>query len=454
MTRRRLLALPAVAAVALASLAALPGTSTALPYDEWGTGDAYYSPNLTTSWSKSRAGLREFLSTMQPQFSEQSFVWGGPLISEDGTMTVVDFEMQRDDSQVGDHRGWLVQNVSAGLLYHDGKTFDIGGLFGIAEDNYPVSFTKIPWSVRADQSLVLAQPEFIDVRVVKGQIGVKGAVYELTANVYNTSEDAPPLERVEVYVRAKDTTGMMQWGYGPSGFSPMWIFPEQRDIIENTYDGSVGDYLRATDDSMWSQGQNYLTVPLLKVQKFVVSKNDKVVDRGSAGWIWMDYVTRSFDARAKEIVNSGAGWNEFSIYIPSTGQAMKVGWTNFPKAPGIGKFPYAYLASPTSDKGPNGVLQPQMAWGLNDIHLRPVRSSKWVSPTTGNSYYLKWRLILDETETNERVKLTLTSALPNQEAVIADRAVLEGVFTVKGNIGGKKVQGYALDEFQIPGKGQ
>jgi hypothetical protein len=438
----------------LASLVVSPGSSLALPYSEWGTGDAYYSPKLTTSWSKSAGGVRTFLSTIQPQFSEQAFVWGGPLISDDGKITVVDFEMQRDDSQVGSHRGWLVENVSAGLLYHNGRTFDVGGLFGVAEDNYPVSFTKIPWSVRADQSLLLAQPEFIDVRVVKGEIGVKGSIVELTANVYNMSEGAPLLERVEVYVRAQDTTGLMQWGYGPSGFAPMWIFPPQRESINSTYGGSVGDYLRSTDDSMWSQGQYYFTTPMLKVQKFVVSKGGKVVDRGSQGWIWMDYVTRSFDTEANEVVDSGSGWNEFGVFFPSTKQAMKIGWTDFPHAPGVGKFTYAYLTSPTSDRGRNGVLQPQMAWNLGDIHLTPVKSSRWVSPTSGNTYYLTWKARLDKTSRSERVDLTLTSALPNQEAVISGRAVFEGVFTVTGTIGGKNVKGYALNEYQIPGQGE
>mgnify|MGYP006270646379 CR=1 FL=1 len=450
---RRLLA-AATTAIAIATSVLLPGTASALPYDEWGTGDAYYSPKPTTSWSKSASGMRTFLSTIQPQFSEQAFVWGGPLISKDGTMTAVDFEMQRDDSEVDGHRGWLVQNVSAGLLYHDGKTFDVGGLFGTAEDNYPVSFTRIPWSVRADQALLVEQPEFIDVRVVKGAIGVKGSIIELTANVYNVSEGAPLLQRIEVYVRARDTTGLVQWGYGPSGFAPMWIHQPQRDSIMNSYGGSVGDYLRATDDSMWSQGQNYLTTPLLKVEKFVVSKDGKVVDRGSRGWIWMDYVTRSFDAQAQEVVNSGSGWNEFSVMFPSTGQSMKIGWTDFPKAPGVGTFPYAYLDSPTGPRGRNGVIQPQMTWGINRVHLTPVKSSKWVSPKSGNVYYLKWKARLDKTSASKRVDLTFSSALPNQEAVIAGRAVYEGVFNVTGKIGDQKVHGYAVNEYQIPGQGQ
>lgn len=62
-------------------------------------------------------------------------------------------------------------------------------------------------------------------RVVKGRVGQKGAVYELTSSVTAArldGMDTPYL--LEVYVRVKDTLGMVQWGYGPSGFFPHWIY--------------------------------------------------------------------------------------------------------------------------------------------------------------------------------------------------------------------------------------
>ncbi len=423
-----------------------------------GSDDAYYSSYLTTIQSMSPMGLRTFLSTDQRQYGEQSFVWGGVLISPNGDRSVLDVEMQRDEKSVGPTHGVLAEDVSAAVLYNDGSGWVVGGMGGTAEEDYPVAFTQIPWSVRASQDVPFGQPQFVDARVVQGQIGMKGAVYEFTGNVFNVSETAPALERIEVYVRARDTTGLMQWGYGPSGFAPMWVFPEQRESIMNTYGGSVGEYLRATGDPMWSQGQYYFTIPLLKVEKYVVSRGGAVVNEGSKGWLWMDNVARSFSAQAEQVVNAGGGigWNEFSVFIPGTGDALKIGQTlsQLTVSPGpVGPFSYAYLASPASRKGRNGVLTPRSSWGMNDIQMTPIESSKWVSPVTGDAYYLAWQVTLNKGRGAEKVSLTIQQAVPNQEAVIAGRSVFEGLFRVTGTIGSRKVEGFALQEYQIPGKG-
>lgn len=424
------------------------------------TDDAYYSSYLTTIQSMSPAGLRTYFSTDQRQYEQQSFVWGGALISPNGGISVLDVEMERDEKSL--LPGVLAEDVSAAILYNDGSGWVVGGMGGTAELDYPVAFTQIPWSVRASQDVPFGQPQFVDVRVVRGQFGMKGAVYEFTGNVFNASSTAPALERLEVYVRARDTTGVMQWGYGPSGFAPMWVFPEQQASIMNTYGGSVGDYLRATGDPMRSQGQYYFTIPMLKVEKFVVSKGGAVVNEGSKGWLWMDNVVRSFSTQAEEVVNPGGdgknsiGWNEFGVFIPSTGEALKIGYTNSqlqdPPGP-VQPFHYAYLASPRSRKGRNGALTPRMAWGMNDVQMTPIESSKWISPITGDTYYLAWQVTLNKARGAQKVSLTIQQAVPNQEAVIAGRAVFEGLFRVSGTIGGRRVEGFALQEYQIPGKG-
>jgi len=449
-----LLPQPAAAAISTPN-----GVKAALSaFADMGTDDAYYSSFLTTIQSMSPMGMRTFLSTDQRQYGEQSFVWGGVLMSPSGGLSVLDVEMQRDEKSVGPTHGVLAEDVSAAILYNDGSGWAVGGIGGTAEEDYPVAFTQIPWSVRASQDVPFGQPQFIDARVVQGQIGMKGAVYEFTGNVFNVSETAPAFERIEVYVRARDTTGLMQWGYGPSGFAPMWVFPEQQATILNTYGGSVGDYLRATGDPMWSQGQYYFTIPMLKVEKYVVSRGGAVVNEGSKGWLWMDNVARSFSAQAEQVVNAGGGigWNEFSVFIPGTGDALKIGQTvsQLTASPGpVAPFSYAYLASPRSSKGRNGVLTPRMAWGMNDIQMTPIESSKWVSPVTGDAYYLAWQVTLKKGRGSEKVRLTIEQAVPNQEAVIAGRSVFEGLFRVSGTIGSRKVEGFALQEYQIPGKG-
>ncbi len=446
------------AAVVVGGAAVLAsGFAQALPYDEWGTGDAYYSPNITTIQAVSPAGLRTFLSTDQHHYTEQSFVWGGPLVSADGGTSVLAVEMQRDDTNVGPF-GILAEGVTAGMLYNDGDGYAAGGFSGLAEVQLPVNFTRFPWSVRAtNPQASLSQPEFVDVRAVRGRVGAKGTIYEITASMVNVAQTAPLFERLDIYVRAKDTTGIMQWGYGPSGFSPMWIFPPQREAIMQQYDGSVLDYLQGTDDSMWSQGQYYFTSPMLKVQDFVIQKDGYVVDHGSDGWLWTDNVVRSFSPEAQEVVagGGGMGWNEFSVAIPETGEAFKIGYTMSDDTTiGVGTFPYATLVSPKGPKAPNGALSGSMFWGIDDIHMTPVKNSKWTDPLTGNSYYLTWKVLLDANPRGQQVKFTIKQAVPNQEAVIVGRSVFEGVTSVKGAIGTRKVTGWAFQEFQQPGKGR
>ena len=68
-------------------------------------------------------------------------------------------------------------------------------------------------------------------------------MYEFTSYVPNGATGAPADQFLTLYVRARDATGLMQWGYGPSGFFPQWIYPDQRAAITGEYGNSVGRYL-------------------------------------------------------------------------------------------------------------------------------------------------------------------------------------------------------------------
>lgn len=414
-----------------------------------GSADAYYSALPTVPFARSPQGLRQFLSYDQPQYDEQSYVWAGSLIEDDGSINTIAVEMQRNDSLVG---GFVpVPAVSAGVLVNreSDPGYLAGGLGGIPDLTIPIALTSTPWSARAQSFTPGQQPDFVDVRVVQGTIGRRGAVYELSSDVPDIAEGPLKGRRLQVFVRAKDPTGAMQWGYGPSGFMPMWVFPDQRAKIVNRFGGSVGDYLQDTRDPMRSQGTYYLSMPLLEVERFRLAIDGKVVGHGSGGWLWMDSVVRSFDAQAQQIVNNGVSWLEFSVQIPKTQQAMKIGYT---EQASVGRFPYAMLSSPTAAKARNGALTSQMTWDMNAIHFRPVLSSKWTNPATGNSYYLKYRVDLDASGTAEKSTLFFTAAVPDQEAVVSGRAVFEGLFSMTGTIGGEPVSGWGWGELQPTGQ--
>lgn len=435
--------LVAVALIAPSAHAAVATTTPVVP----GSANAYYSPRATLPMAQSPAGLRGFLSHDQPQYGEQSYVWAGSLIEDDGTLNAIAVEMQRNDMLGG---LVAIPAVSAGMLVNRGSApgYVVGGLGGIPDLTLPLALTSTPWSARAQSFTPGQQPDFVDVRVVKGQLGERGAVYELSSDVVDIADGPSKGRRLQTYVRVVDTTGMMQWGYGPSGFMPMWLYSDQRKEILGAYGGSVGDYLASTRDRMASQGTYYFSSPLLKVQDFRVAIDGKRVSHGSSGWIWMDNVERSFDERAQDVVNNGVSWLEFSVQIPSTRQALKVGYT---EQSSVGRFPYAMLSSLDATKARNGTLTSQMTWNLDGIHFHPVRSSKWTNPATGHTYYLKYRVELDDSGTGRKSTLWFTSALPKQEVVISARSVFEGLFHMTGTIDGEKVQGWGFGELQPVG---
>ena len=440
-------------AVALAAVFVLAGagaqTAGAEPAVTPGSSDAYYSPKADLPQSESPHSFRKFLSTDQEQYSEQSFVWGGSLIEDDGTVNALAVELQREDVAFG---GFDIPVVAGGLLFNQGNGYRAGGAGGLPEVTFPVSFTRYPWSVRVTQPELLQQPEFVDARVVKGRIGQRGAIYELTGHVSNIAAGTAPTE-IDLYARIKDRTGIMQWGYGPSGFAPMWVFPEQRATILDEFDGSVGDYLTATKTSMYGQGQYYYTMPLLEVQDFKVREDGRTVSSGDSGWLWWDNVDRSYGPEARQVIaeDGGMGWLEFSIQLPGSRRALKVGYTDS-KGP-VGRLPYAMLVGPNRDKAQNGAFTSRMNWNMDDIHIRPVRSSQWTNPLTGNSYYLKWTVRLDPSPGNKAARFTISQAVKDQELSVSGRQVFEGLFRVSGRIGnGNSVSGWAFGEVQQAGK--
>ncbi|MDD2858155.1 MAG: hypothetical protein PHU75_05700 [Candidatus Nanopelagicales bacterium] len=437
-----------VVTVGLVGAALLAPAASAAQSPVPGSADAYYSPTTTEQFSKNPLELRRFLTNDQPQYDEQSYVWAGSLIDYSGTTNAVAVEMQRNDDLTNPLGP--IPAVSAAILFNQGDHpgYVIGGLGGVPDITLPVSVMSSPWSARVQSFTPGQLPDFVDVRVVAGEFGRRGAVYEITSNSPNVASSAPVGERLTSYIRVKDVTGIGQWGYGPSGYMPMWLFPPQLAAIMGKYHGSVGDYLKATKDPMRGQGTYYFTEPLLQVQRFKMSINGKVVSAGAGGWLWLDNVERSFNEQAQQIVNNGVSWLEFSVQIPDTHEALKIGYT---KQASVGQFPYAMLMSPASVKAPDGGWTSQMTWNQQNIHFRPVKGSEWTNPATGHTYYLKYRVDLDPSPGAQKATFFMSPMLRDQEAVVSGRAVFEGLFKMTGTIGSRPVTGYAWGELQPVG---
>ena len=265
----------ALFAVCLAS----PATSFAATPPSAAAGDVFFSPKASVIQAKSPADMRAFLSTDHPEYTMQSYVWAGSLVDASGRVNTFASCMQRNNESISGSPLLPVMTSAALFNRSSDPGFVVGGLVGVADFTLPLSLTTRPWSVRA-QSFTLGQPpDFIDVRVVEGVLGKKGAVYEFTTLVPNGAEGAPAKQSLVLYVRAEDTTGIMQWGYGPSGFFPQWIYPAQR---------------------------------------FSVRLGGRVVSKGSRGWLWFDNVEQQFDAAAEQIISNGVKWLEFSVQFPRT----------------------------------------------------------------------------------------------------------------------------------------
>ena len=442
----RLLLAGALSAVLIALSSA--GVAHAATPPSEAAGDVFYSPTTTVPQSKSAAGMRTYLSTNQPQYTLQSYVWSGSLVDDNGKLSTFAMEMQRNDGSIDGSPN--LPFVSSAALYN--RTWDpgyvVGGFVGVADLTLPLSLTSRPWSVRAQSFTPGQLPQFTDVRVVKGILGKKGAVYEFTTYVPNGAEGAPANQMLELYIRAEDTTGVMMWGYGPSGFFPQWIYPAQRALITGTYGNSVGKYLSKTDDPMTNQGDYYYTMPLLQVQRFTASIGGTVVSKGTSGTLWFDNVDQQIDTAAKQIMGNGVNWLEFSVQIPKSGQAMKIGHV---VQSSVGELSYAMLHRPDSPKAKNGAFTNSLNWNMDKVHITPVASSAWTSPVSHQQYFTKYHVVLDGSK-KKSADFTLKAKFANQELNVQGRSVYEGLFSLSGTLAGKHVNGQAWAEVQPAGK--
>ncbi len=428
---------------ALLALSAAAPAALAQP----GLTSAQYRKFATAPQAKSPAGMQAWLSSNQPQMGLQAYIFYGSLTDDEGTEHAFATMVQRIDAVPGLPD---ISTVVAGILVGSGNGFAQGGIQGIPELTFPLTLTSNPWSVRAESVQLGQMPKFIDARVVVGQLGEPGAVYEITSDVMATPAGGGAPVPLQVYVRMRDTTGVGMWGYGPSGFFPQWLFPQQRSAILDTYGGSVNRYLRATRDPMTSQGSYYYSSPALEVQSFSLVQNGVVIAEGTEGALNADMITQSYDAQAEAVVESGIQWMEFTVPMPGLRQGMKIGKVS---QPALGTMPYAMLVRAGGPTARNGALTPANRWNLGRIRIAPVASSTWTSPTSGLSYAMDWTVRLRDGKGRSGT-MRLESVYDDQEVVIRNadgsinRAVYEGVFSFTGRVAGQPVSGFAWGEIQ------
>jgi len=409
---------------------------------------ASYSNDPTAPQAKSCDGMRDYLSTPQPGWDLQSYVFFGHL--KDSTGRIIAFSTLDQHQQVKTGSGSAADLQVAAVTVNQGSGITLGGLDGAPNQAVQVSATSNPFSLRSQSFTAPQAPQYIDARVVEGQLGQPGAVVELTAQVSAESlgtPTAPGPSPMQVSVRLRDAGGVGQWGYGPAGFFPQWIYPNQRQAITDTYGGSVEKYLAATNDPMTGQGDYYYSSPVLEVESFSITQNGSVVASGTEGELIADYVNQSFDAKASAIVDNGVQWTEFTTLLDG-GRSMKVGTV---VQGSVGTLPYAVLIPVDGKRLQNGSLEASMRWNIDAVQLTPAANAVWKSPRSGKSYATTYTAELKGGDGTPDASLTYTAVYPDQELDAAGRTVYEGLFAVTGTIDGKAVTGFAWAEIQPSG---
>ena len=406
-----------------------------------------YASDATAPQSRDCAGMRTFLATPQPGFNLQSYVFYGHLETADGTTIPFSTMTQSQSAELGTAKSPALRVTAMTVDTGDGIT--IGGIEGALDRTKTESATTNPFSLRTQQAAAGQAPEYVDMRVVDGQLGQPGAVIELTGQLVGERMADPSGGTVDlqVSVRLRDVAGVGQWGYGPSGFFPQWLLPEQRTAVTSRYGGDVGAYLEATHEPLTDQGSYYYSSPVVQVESFTITEDGKVVASGNGGELLADYVTQSFDAAAAKVVDGGVEWTEFSTLLDGE-RTMKVGVV---EQKSVGTLPYAIELRADGHRLANGSLEASQRWPIGDITITPDTSDTWTSPRSGKTYAMRYTAELKGGDGSSSASLTYEAVHDDQELVVAGRTVYEGLYRVTGRLDGHTVDGYAWAEVQPSG---
>ncbi|HET6494159.1 MAG TPA: lipocalin family protein, partial [Thermoleophilia bacterium] len=204
---------------------------------------------------------------------------------------------------------------------------------------------------------------------------------------------------------------------------------------------------RNTEDPMAGQGSYYYSLGLLDVDDFKIGIGSRTAfAEGDRGTFWMDYVVESYDKTAQFVV-ADASWLFFALQFPSGGKAMMVNQLDT----GAGRLRVARLFRKGSATHRNGSRKPVAQWNSNDIRITPIRRSSWTSRASGQTYAMEYRIRLAGRSKARRGDLRLRTVRKNQEIIVGNTVKYEGLMTVRGTLGGKRIRGQAWAELQPVG---
>lgn len=399
---------------------------------------ASYWPDYSAPWSQSSAKLSSFLSRDHLEFDVSGWFLFGNLLERSGKNSGFFMAMQRMDQEVSGGKVSLYQSA-IGFNHPALGKYLYGGCDNT--DSRNIVITENPWKVRV--VCPGESPGRMSMEVLSGKMGRPNATYLLKANLTDQYG-----ERLQARVTLRDRMGAVQHGYGPASFYPQWLTPQQRLRIHSEFHCSVDAYLRKTADPMKCQGEYYYSLGLMDVEQFEIGVGSaSSFAAGKSGTIWMDYCAETLNEEFQAVVED-SGFLFFALQFPSRGEAMMVFQLDTRTA---GQLNVARRYKVNGATARNGAVLPMVEWDYDKIHIWPLQGAVWKSKVTGLTYPMEYLIWLEGRSLAHEGVLLVKAVRHNQELVIGSSVQYQGLYSVKGTLGGKMVQGQAWVEIQPPG---
>jgi hypothetical protein len=314
----------------------------------------------------------DFIQTIHPDYNLSSWSFFGTLAGMSETYAFTYLIQQSIGIEIQSLHQQLGYVAAAAFNSATLKNYQILG----GGSTVSPTITENPWSVSYTKQPILGNIQRMTMQLISGTFGSVNAQYKL----YVTGI----LNLYSIEVICTDILGMINEGFGVNSFLPNWITSSQRSAIINQYAGNVASYLASGKDDMNYQGSYYFSMPLLRVDSFVIKDittgtNVDVNDPSKTSVLWFDSVTQSYNASGLSIVKN-ISWNFFAIKFPDAKTALMI-----TQITTLTSGTY-YIASAYQEN------QSPIRWNMNNISI--VGSNEWTSPVSQLKYYMTWTITL------------------------------------------------------------
>lgn len=399
----------------------------------------YYSGDYSLPQTQSEQQLGEYLSSEHFEHDLDGWFFFGSLIDDNNPSDTCVFfiEVQRQNQS---SNGFTIPMIPAAMGFNSTKMghYEVRGFLTIDTDPLMMVIPS-PWHVTL--SSPFQEKPLMEMSLLAGTMGAKGAVYKLEADIPGWSQNT----RMVVDIQLSDPYGTINEGDGTASFFPQYLTVGQRDVIMSSSPRTISNYLETTGDPMNCQGSYYYSLPMLNVDQYSITIDDSIHSIGTKGLMWLDYVVESYDAESLDVFDGGS-WAFYAIQIPEVNSAIMV----LEVESKTGTLSIAKLYNDHSEYTANGARKADYTWAIDAINVEPVPGSNWTSPQSGKQYAMQHHIQLSSADLP--ADLYLTMIIKDQEIMIDEKNIqYEGLTRVEGTLGNKQVTGQAFVEIKAVG---